>query len=204
MRILKALIDIVRFAIPEKIVSYRNIISKLTGNPYYVAPYIPLAEATLAINALETAYIAAQDGSHMANSSMHDKELLVDNNFRVLAHYVNQIANGDETKLLSSGFNISKEWTPITKPILSVVDGPHPGSAQASTTSLDGPGVHVWQIHKGGLPLLETEWETVKMSPAASTVIEDLEIGTFLAVRVCAVTAKGTSEYCIPVVKLIN
>ena len=204
MKILRALIDIVRLAIPEKIIAYRNILSKLTGNQFFPTPYIPLADVAVVVNALETAYIEAQDGSHTANSIMHDKELIADNDIRVLAHYVNQMSNGEETKLLSSGFNISKDVPPIAKPILSVVDGPHSGSAMAITTALDGSGVHVWQIHKGGIPALETDWETVKMTPLASILLDDLEVGTYVAVRVSSVTVKGTSEYCIPVVKLIN
>ena len=39
MKVLSALIDIVRFIIPEKIISYRGIIFKLTDNPYYPKPY---------------------------------------------------------------------------------------------------------------------------------------------------------------------
>ena len=204
MKTLRALIDIVRLAIPEKIIAYRNILSKLIANPFFPNPYVSLDDVTGVVNALETAYIAAQDGSHTANSIMHDKELLADNGIRVLAHYVNQMSNGEETKLLSSGFNISKDVSPLAKPILSVVDGPHSGSAMAITTALDGSGVHVWQIHKGGIPALETDWETVKMTPLATILLDDLEVGTYVAVRVSSVTVKGTSEYCIPVVKLIN
>ena len=204
MKTLKALIDIVRLAIPEKIIAYRNILSKLTGNQFFPNPYIPLADVTVIVNALETAYIAAQDGSHTANSIMHDKELIADNDIRVLAHYVNQTSNGDETKLLSSGFNISKDSPSLAKPILSVVDGPHSGSITAITTALESSGVHVLQIHKGGIPALESDWETVKMTPLATILVDNLEVGTYVAVRVSSVTAKGTSEYCIPVVKLIN
>ena len=38
MKILRALIDIVKFPIREKIIASRNIVVKMTANPFYTQP----------------------------------------------------------------------------------------------------------------------------------------------------------------------
>ena len=204
MRLLRALIDIIKFPIKEKVVACRNIVFKMTANPYFQQPYISLADFTLAINALEAAIIAADDGSHTAKSNMHDKAAVVDNFIRVYAQYVNQVANGDETKLLSSGFNISKDTPSVSKPILSVVDGLHSGELKFITKAIYAAGVYIWQIYIGGIPTLESDWKTVEMTTSASYLLKDLEVGTLIGVRVAAITPSGTTEFCVPVVKLVN
>ena len=148
--------------------------------------------------------IAGDDGSHIAKSNMHDKVAVVDNFIRVYAQYVNQLANGDETKLLSSGFNISKEAPSVSKPILSVVDGLHSGELKFITKAIYAAGVYIWQIYIGGIPTLESDWKTVEMTTSASYLLKDLEVGTLIGVRVAAITPSGTTEFCVPVVKLVN
>ncbi len=204
MKILRALIDIVKFPSREKVVAYRNIVFKMTANQYYTAPYIPLTEATLAIDAFEAAIIAADDGSHVAKSIMHDKEEIVDNIIRVYAHYVNQVANGNETKLLSSGFNITPNTPAVTKAILAVVDGAHSGSLKFIAKAIYGAGAYDWQICKGGIPVLESDYEAVDITTAASHEMSGLEVGTQVAVRCRAVTPNGKTEFCVPVVKIVN
>ena len=204
MKVLRALIDIVKLPIRERVVAYRVIISKMTNNPNFPTPYIPLADATLAINAFEAAIIASYDGSHIAKSIMHDKEAIADNIIRVYAQYVNQTCNGDETKLLSSGFNISKGVPPLAKPILAVEYGLHSGELKFITKAIYAAGVYIWQIYIGGIPTLESDWKTVEMTTSASYLLKDLEVGTLIGVRVAAITPSGTTEFCVPVVKLVN
>jgi hypothetical protein len=47
--------------------------------------------------------------------------------FRTLAVYVDRKADGDETKILSSGFHISKQPTPIQKAPHTACDGVNSG-----------------------------------------------------------------------------
>ena len=67
---------------------------------------------------------AAKDGSHTAVSVMHDKEKIADKTFHIVANYVDKIADGDETQILSSGFHGSKQPTPRQKTHLGGHQGP--------------------------------------------------------------------------------
>ena len=204
MKIQRALIDIIKTPVREKVVVYRGVFSKMTANPYYTNPYIPVAEAIAAVDALELAIIAADDGSHVAAAIMHDKEVVADNIVRVFVQYVNHVAKGNEAMLLSSGFNISKDVPPLAKPILSLVDGSHSGEVKFITKAAYAVGVYIWQIYIGGVPTLESEWVTVEMTTAASYTMKGLVVGSFIGVRVATVTPDGTSEFCVPVVKVVN
>ena len=63
----------------------------------FPTPDVSLADATKAVDALETAYLAAKDGSHTAVALMHDAEDAADNLFRILVAYVDRIADGSES-----------------------------------------------------------------------------------------------------------
>ncbi|RIZ65083.1 MAG: hypothetical protein D0531_11520 [Methylococcales bacterium] len=101
MKTIHVTYDFARFSPIEKIPFYRNVVSKMTGNSYFITPDVSLIEANAAIDALESAVIAASDGGHTAISVMHDQEKIVEIPFRHLAAYVERIAAGDETKILS-------------------------------------------------------------------------------------------------------
>ena len=196
-------IDFIPLSIPEKIIFYRNIIAKLTGNIFFTTPYISLADAILAINNLEASALAAADGGHTAKSTMRDMEELADNTFRILAHYVNQLADGDVTKMASSGFNQTQESTAQPKAILTANNGTHPGDVRLVTKAIKKTGVYKWQSSKGPIPTNESGWNDEGMSTQAHYEISGFTPGELVNFRVCAFTADGITEWCVPVSKII-
>ena len=85
-----------------------------------------------------------------------------------------------------------------------MVDGLHSGELKFITKAIYVAGVYIWQIYIGGIPTLESDWKTVEMTTSASYLLKDLEVGTLIGVRVAAITPSGTTEFCVPVVKLVN
>jgi hypothetical protein len=121
------LLSFIKLSIVEKIAFYRNIIAKLTDNPAFANPEVPLTDAKTAVDTLEASYLVARDGSHTAISAMHADEVVTDALFYKLAAYVEKVAEGDETKILSSGFQESKQPASRQKAQLSITDGSHSG-----------------------------------------------------------------------------
>jgi len=158
---------------------------------------------TASVDKFEAAIQAAKDGAHTAISIMHDAEKAADADFRILAHFVDQIADGDETKLLSSGFHPSKQPVPPQKPILAVFDGIHPGCAKLVAKAHENGGAYIWQLVKGPLPTSESEWKLIGISTQATYEVEGLEVGVSYYFRVAVVTPAGTTEFCQPESKLI-
>ena len=185
MKKLKVLFDFITFAVTVKLGFYRNVIVRLSNNPTFPKPYIALEKVTASVDKFEAAIQAAKDGAHTAISAMHDAEKAADADFRILAHYVDQVADGDETKLLSSGFHPSKQPVPHQKPILAIFDSNHPGRAE-----LDA---------KGPLPISESDWKLLGISTQSTYEVKGLEVGVIYYFRVAVVTPEGTTEFCQPV-----
>ena len=59
MKKIKVLYDFVLFTIAEKLGFYNNVLDKLTGNPFFTAPYISLTEVKAKLDAFEAAILAA-------------------------------------------------------------------------------------------------------------------------------------------------
>jgi len=146
--------DFIKYPVTEKVAFYNNIIVKLTDNPTFPWPPVSLVDTKTAVNKLEAAIIEARDGGHSAVSIMHDNEKLTDNLFRILANYVESVANGDETTILISGFHGTKQPTPIQKATLAAANGPHSGSVKLTSKAF---------FHGGGLILFR--WLKVSYPP---------------------------------------
>ncbi len=203
MRRIKVLVDFIELAIAIKIAFFRNIIVKLTGSATFASPDVSLAELETVVNNLEATYLESRDGSHTAIARMHDAEKEADNAFRILAAYVNRIANGDETKILESGFNPSKQRIQQAKPELAVKDNDKSGSVKLVAKAVEKAGAYIWQMVKGNIPTEESGWQTIGHTTAANFEMHDLEPAQKYWFRVSAITNKGPLDFTNPVMKLV-
>lgn len=145
----KVLLNFIQFPVTEKVSFYRNSVAKTTANALFPTPDISFAELTAALDQFEAAIVAARDGSHIAISALHDCELATDKKFRILAHYVDKIADGDETTILSAGFQASKDPATRNKMPLSAYDGSHSGSVIMDIKAIEKAGAYIIQIAEG-------------------------------------------------------
>ena len=90
----------------------QNIIDRMTGNVSYPTPNPDLADVQLAVTDLQKANVAAEDGGKTLTANVRFKKEEVFNKMRTLRDYVNEVGNGDEEILLSSGFPLAKLPTP--------------------------------------------------------------------------------------------
>ena len=195
MKKVKAVLTFLRFSILKQIGFFRYAIEKLTNNPTFPTPDVPLADATLAVNKLEEAYNASRDGSHEAVALTRQLEKEAQEIFRKLADYVNRIADGDESKILSSGFEVSKEPAPRQKVELTVIEGEKPGVFILRRQAVKGARSYVWQYSIGDVPATEGAWINLGVSTQATYEADGLTSGVRYWFRVAAVTAEGTGAF---------
>ena len=200
----KALLDFVSFPLKTKLIFFRIVLARLTNNPNFPTPDIPLAILKVAVDNFELAILAADDGSHTAKSAMHASDAAVTLLFKNTVGYVNRIANGDETKILSSGFTPSSQPAARNKAELAIIDGPNSGSAKAISKSIEHAGAYEWEKRITTKAGVRGEWERFSLTTQSYTFIDGLEVGSILEVRVCGVTPTGLTDFCAPVSKLIN
>ncbi len=87
----------------------RYIISKMTGNMYFLIPDPPLAELIALVDDLEVKNTLALEGRRQARAEKKDARVLLNEILHRLGLYVSKIANGNETIMISSGFPVSKD-----------------------------------------------------------------------------------------------
>ena len=102
-------LNLSRKTVLEKISLGRNVNTLMTGNLNYATPNPPLADLVTATDELETAYNNSLDGSRTSKAILREKEAIFDRVITNLANYVENVAAGDEIKLLSSGMPLRKD-----------------------------------------------------------------------------------------------
>ncbi len=204
MKKLKPVFDFAQYAIAEKISFFRHVNSQLYGNPLYPTPDIPEAEATAVVDALEAAMQAAKEGGPAAMSALHDAVERADTLYRNLAHYVERIAAGDETIILSSGFHVSKQPVITPKPELAALDGEHSGDAKLVAKPKDRGTAYKWQMSKVSDDGTDGVWVDIGTTTRATIEVKGLEIMKRYKFRYAIVTPTGTSDFCESVSKIIT
>jgi len=205
MKRIKVLIDFVRLSVAEKIVFYRNVIAKIKANAsVFTKPDEDLETAGTAVDTLEKNSIAASGGGHAATVAMHASEEAADEIFRVLAAYVDRTAKGDESIILSSGFETSKQPTPAQKPELTVQNGANSGSVKLIAKAVVKAGSYIWQYAKDTLPTDDNGWVAAGFTTQASNELTGLTVASKYYFRVAAITNTGTTDFTSPVLKVVE
>lgn len=187
----------------EKIAFYRNVITNMTGNAAFPTPGTSLTEAATTVDYLESCATAARDGSRTAVATMHAVELTADTIFRKLGTYVEQVAAGDESKILSSGFKPSRQPISIQKPELTVENGANSGSVRLVARSVAKAGAYIWQMAKDTQPLTDAGWSVTATTTRTTHEVSGLNPSTRCYFRVAAVTPDGTSDFTSAVMKVV-
>jgi len=177
---------------------------QLYGNPLFTIPDIPEAEAIAMVDALEAAMQAAKEGGPTAMSALHDAAERADTLYRNLAHYVERIAVGDETSILSSGFHISKQPVITPKPELAALDGEHSSDVKLVAKAKERGTAYQWQMSKESDDGTQGVWVDIGTTTRATIEVKGLEVMKRYKFRYAIVTPDGTSDFCEPVSKIIT
>lgn len=171
----------------------RNVIAKMTGNAFFPAPPVPLADAKTKADALEAAIEEATNGSKNSKIVRNQLAREAGDLLRSYAEYQRMLAGGDEVKLSSGGFELSRRPEPIGLP-----GTPQrlvaQGNGLASELELRWRSVHgahgyqVWMTDKD--PAIGANWEPVGYTTRVRYKVEGLE--SYKAYWFC-VSAIGTA-----------
>jgi len=200
----KVTVDFIKYSPVNKANHYHTVIDHMSNNALFPTPDTTLIDAQKVVDALDKAILAAADGGHLAISAMNDAVVAADAVFRILAAYVERIALGDETSIISSGFHFSKQPTPRNKEILVAKNGSHSGAVLLDTIRVDKGVVYVWQMYKGKLPDNDTDWVQIAITTQSSFEINNLDIACIYYFRVAAVTPDGIQDFSAAVMKVVQ
>lgn len=171
----------------------KQIVAALTGNAFFTTPTPTLAVITAAADALGTAINKAQDKSRSSLSAVRDKKRELTDLLRTLGEYVNTTAAGDETKLLTSGFDLYKtpekhrDPEPVSK--LEAIYTNQEGRINLVwERSKKARYYNVWMSADGG-----KQWTMINTTLSRKLMVEALSSGTRYQFKVVAVNVSGSA-----------
>jgi hypothetical protein len=204
MRKIKVKLDFVRLPTPNLIAFAGNIVSSMNKSPYFPTPDVPLEDLTEAEKYLDAKYMSSRSGGKTEISLMRDaRETLTDLLYKQAA-YVDRIAFGNLTVLLSSGFGTTKQPSSKHLPVFSVIDEEQHGQVTLKLKAVPGAKAYLWQYVADPMPKDESQWKLAGASTKATFLIKKLKSGTYYWFRAIAITSKGMMPHSEPIRKLVS
>jgi len=201
---IKTLLDFIKLPVVAKIAFYRNVVAKLRANSsIFSNPDKDLGTVTTLVDVLDARYLAAQDGGRSATAAMREAEEAADAAFRILANYVDRVANGHETTILLSGFNPSQTHASYQKPGLKVDNGETSGSMKLVAKAVEDAGAYIWQVAKDSLPADASGWAYAGFSTQATFTVTGLTVGSRYYFRFAAITSTGVADFTEAIGKIV-
>lgn len=170
---------------PSELITYSNgIYTTLNGNINFpsAAPFVALL--LTANTALIAAVAAAKPGDKTSTSAMHDAENNVKRNLRALGALVDFEADGDETKILSSGFDL-KTFTPPTPKSFTIKLGKLSGTVDMEINSF-GAAAYKWLTSPDPIGV----WTEVALTTVSKVTVSNVKPGLGMWGKV--IVSKGT------------
>jgi len=195
--------DFIRFPVSEKVVFARNVEGQMRGSRLFPTPDVPMDDLKAATDLLETRSVASLSGGKEETALLHQAETAWNDLMRLVALYVERIANKDGAVMLSAGFNLVKQPAPAQRPEFSVELGKKSGSVILKRQAIEGAQSYIWQISTVAFPEKESDYTVAGVTVRASLELENLIPLTKYWFRVAAVTREGTGPFTAPVMQVV-
>ena len=200
----RIVLDFIKLSVAQKSEFGKNVSNKMRNNPKFKTPDVTMEELEAKNTLLETRSIAALNGGKEAKALLHQAEDEWDDLMRKVAGYVNRIADGDDTVILSAGFNLAKQPTPSVRPEFSVELGEKSGTVSLRRQAVEGARSYIWQYCIGNTPSSnDSDWVTAQVTSKASVELTGLTPLSKCWFRCAAVTFNGTGAYTNPIMQVV-
>jgi len=201
MKKVKVILNFIRYTATQLIEFARNTVIKMTGNPLFTTPDVAMAQITTAAALLETKYNASRGGGKQQTADMHQARKALEELLRKQVLYVERITMGNESMILSSGFDCSKQPAPALHPEFKVMNGEKEGEIILKHKAVKGAKAWAWQHCTN--PIASEKWILAGISTQSVFTIKDLMPGGKYWFRASHITIEGQSEWCDPAVKIV-
>jgi hypothetical protein len=195
---------------PDDLVAFANTIkTAMTGNANFTTPNPTLASVATLITTAQTKIAAYNTAKAAADTALSDRDAsLVALRAAITQEgdYVQNITNGDATKIESAGMSVRDDATPIGTPTqvlnLVVTAGDNDGSLDASWDPVRGAASY--EIQTSVDPVSGTSWTFKQSATKSSSNVAGLTSGTKMWVRVRAVgSGNATGPWSDPATKVV-
>jgi hypothetical protein len=151
----------------------------LNGNAHYPTPDPTLADLQTAITDFQLTIVKAKNGTKEDTADKNAKRLILVDLLHRLSYYVQVTSNGDETIILSSGFDTNKQSGTVgvlPKPDnFKVIAGGNRGSIELSCDAVDHANFYEYMYTKA--PVSATSVWTTRTATKRRLLIDGLTSG---------------------------
>ena len=197
-----------RLADAQVIQHCTNIKTAMTGNANFATPTPTLTALGTLITAATTKLTTAENAQTAAKQATADKDVALDALRAAaaqLATYVDLIANGDESKILSAGMAVRAPRTPAGVPPtvmnLFLTAGDNAGTLDLQWDPL--PEARTYEIELSPDPVTGTSWSSRPSVTKSKALVTGLTSGSRQWARVRAVNAAGQGAWSDPATKIV-
>jgi hypothetical protein len=183
----------------------QSIYARMLGNAYFANPTPTLAALLEAINAYSAALTLAQTREKNAVALKNDARAAVTALLIQLASFVMTAANGDKTKLISSGYDLASEGgvTNLEKPTsIELMDGKNAGELVVKIPSVKGAKSYGPQYTSDPLTA-DNQWVQV-ITTTSKYTFNGLGSGKKYWCRVAAVGPYGQVVYSDAISRVVQ
>lgn len=190
---LKVALNMSTLSVPDKINKALTIVANITANPtVFTTPNPALATISAAITNLQTAWNNAQDGGKTLTAIMHDKEGDLMKLMNDLAHYVEGIANYDESIVHLAGMDVKKKNI-IPTVTFDAKPTKNAGEIRVRTKYIKYT-FFKWQYSNDGIT-----WLDFKTTSTSKVIINGLTSAVKYWFRVALIDVNGEHEFNSPI-----
>ena len=194
-------------SLPDKGLEARasNVASSMKGNAYFPTPGPSLEDLDAARLLFITALSAAQYHDRLKLSLKNDAKKKLRAVLSSLAYYVESVAQGDKTILMSSGFKISSDT--VETPAVAVINnfkvehGKNSGQMRLSATRVKG--VDSYSFYFGIDAGENTVYDHITKT-RARTIISDLKVGQTYSFYMKAIGTNEKFVQSITITKVVS
>jgi hypothetical protein len=194
MRKTKVIINYSDLSTPHFLEFGRNTVVKMEANQLvFPSPDVPLSTMTESLTLLEIRYLAAKSGGKQQTLELNITRKDSEEFIRKQGLYVDRVADGDETIIMKSGFDMTRPPLQSVKPIFVAENGEHAGEVDLHHKSIPGSKSWVWQ--KCADPLDDSKWEPEAITTQASYTVKGLPSVSRYWFRAAYITIDGQSDW---------
>jgi hypothetical protein len=182
----------------DKIAMGKTIELNMTGNANFTTPFPTLITLHDVVKACDDAETLALNGGKQQKSDLDDAEALLDATLTQIGKYVDSIANGNGTIILSAGLDTQSERETANVPdaplLKSVANNNVPLSLKATWDTVKFVRAYVVEQNDDeALP--ENGWKQISIQTKRSIIVTGLISGKKYAFRVKAIGIMGEGMY---------
>ncbi|WP_437920283.1 hypothetical protein [Sphingobacterium sp. LRF_L2] len=169
----------------------------MTDNANFPAPSPALAEVQTVLDDFAAKLSAARKRGSPEDTALKDETRpLLEAILQKLAYYVNSVANGQISVLLSSGFATNSESVSSKIPLrvegVRLADGRQSGQARLDFNKLKGALLYEYQYKK----VSESEWsDRLTTTSSRGNILAPLDVAERYEVRVRGVNTQGSGDW---------